>query len=484
MEFVEGWDLLQTLGEGAFGEVQLIVNRSTQEAVAVKVLHLDKVPGSDEIVRKEICIHKMVIHPNIIQYFGQRRDGNRQFIFLQYASGGELFDRIEPDLGMPEVDAQSYFQQLIAGVEYLHGRGIAHRDLKPENLLLDENENLKISDFGMATVFRHKGKERPLTKRCGTLPYIAPEVLVKEYYAEPADVWSCGVILVALVAGELPWDRPSYDCKEFCNWKECNLKMSPWTKLNDLLVTLLRKILMPMPTKRYTIPQIQKHLWFIKNLKHKTVSRSWLDVGDTASRKRFRCDSDTVTRVAEGCVTRLSNSQPEPQRSYKDAHGVTERLPNPAVGDQTRGLSFSQPVNPENLIISTQMMGNTTCTQLSASQTPLQKLVKRMTRFFAKTNLKDTLQEVKNVLDLMGYSWKEVTPSQITVTTKDRRKMQLIFKAFLLEMNESILVDFRLSRGDGLEFKRHFLKLKEHLHDIVSKGPITWPIAIATNTLP
>ena len=86
--------------------------------------------------------------------------------------------------------------------DFLHHRGVAHRDIKPENLLLTENDVIKISDFGLATVFRHQGKERLLERRCGTKPYIAPEILVKpKYHAEPADIWSCGIVLVAMLSG-------------------------------------------------------------------------------------------------------------------------------------------------------------------------------------------------------------------------------------------------------------------------------------------
>lgn len=102
---------------------------------------------------------------------------------------------------MPIWEAQKYFTQLISAVEYLHSRGVAHRDLKPENLLLDDKDNLKITDFGLATIYRLHGRERNLDTRCGTLPYVAPEVLERQYKAEPADIWSCGIILVALLAG-------------------------------------------------------------------------------------------------------------------------------------------------------------------------------------------------------------------------------------------------------------------------------------------
>lgn len=109
-------------------------------------------------------------------------------------------------------EAHKYFTQLISAVEYMHSRGIAHRDLKPENLLLDSNDNLKVSDFGMATVYRLKGIERKMVKRCGSLPYVAPEVFLRPrdsvpedtsipYNAAPVDVWSCGIILVAFLAG-------------------------------------------------------------------------------------------------------------------------------------------------------------------------------------------------------------------------------------------------------------------------------------------
>jgi serine/threonine-protein kinase Chk1 len=95
-------------------------------------------------------------------------------------------------------------------MEYLHCCVVAHRDLKPENLLLDEHDNLKISDFGMSTVFRLNGKERLLEERCG-----CSEVLMPSYHDKQADVWSSGIIFVAMLAGELPWDHPTGECEEY-----------------------------------------------------------------------------------------------------------------------------------------------------------------------------------------------------------------------------------------------------------------------------
>lgn len=147
----------------------------------MKMVDLKKHPDAVISVRKEVCIQKMLQDTHILRFFGKRSQGHTEYIFLEYAAGGELFDRIgklkiklnaeiywfvyyifsylchiaEPDVGMPQHEAQRYFLQLLSGLQYLHQRGIAHRDLKPENLLLDEHDNVKISDFGMATMFRY-----------------------------------------------------------------------------------------------------------------------------------------------------------------------------------------------------------------------------------------------------------------------------------------------------------------------------------------
>lgn len=135
--------------------MKLLLNRQTGEAVAMKMVDTKKHPDASSSVKKEVCIQKFLQHPNVLRYFGTRRQNDIEYIFLEYAAGGELFDRIEPDVGMPANEARRFFNQLMDGVDYLHNKGVAHRDLKPENLLLDEHDTLKISDFGMATMFRY-----------------------------------------------------------------------------------------------------------------------------------------------------------------------------------------------------------------------------------------------------------------------------------------------------------------------------------------
>lgn len=342
---------------------------------------------------------------------------------------------------------------------------------------MDANDTIKISDFGMATVFRFRGQERLLVKRCGTMPYIAPEVLVKQYRAEPADIWSCGVILVALLGGELPWDKPSACCQEYKDWKECKITVPPWSKLDNAVLSLIRKILMPNPAKRYTIEQIKNHQWMKKVLKSKNANTKWLGSSADSHTRKISCFDigQAADASRDDTITRLSSSQPDPLRRVVEP---TLELASDADVLAQR-VSFSQPAHLDDLLLSTQTQG----TQ-SSSQTPLQRLVKRMTRFFVTTDAQQTVEELKSLFERLGYSWKTNSPGQITVTTQDKRKAQLVFKASLIEMSAKILVDFRLSRGDGLEFKKHFVIIRSHLSEHIAKGPVSWPIAVATNSIP
>ncbi|XP_069356572.1 serine/threonine-protein kinase Chk1 isoform X2 [Maniola hyperantus] len=201
-EFVEGWLVAQVLGEGAYGEVRLLVHSATGACVALKAVRAEAEAAGEA---REAALHRALRHPHVLRCLGARRHGALHYLFLEYAQGGELFDRIEPDRGMPAPRARRYARQLLAGLRYLHARGVAHRDLKPENLLLDARDRLKISDFGMATLFRVGARERRLARVCGTLPYAAPEVLTAPrapYRAPPADVWSAALVLLAMLAGE------------------------------------------------------------------------------------------------------------------------------------------------------------------------------------------------------------------------------------------------------------------------------------------
>ncbi|XP_028839915.1 serine/threonine-protein kinase Chk1 [Denticeps clupeoides] len=459
--FVQDWDVVQILGEGAYGEVRLLVNRKTEETVAVKVVDMSSHNDCLENVKKEVCVHKMLSHANIVRFFGHRSEGHIHYIFLEYCSGGELFDRIEPDVGMPEKDAHRFFQQLIAGVEYLHGVGITHRDIKPENILLDEKDILKISDFGLATVFRHRGRERLLSRVCGTLPYVAPELMSRvEFRAQAADAWACGIVLTAMLAGELPWDQPTESCQEYTDWLQKKTYTTPWKKISAMPLCLLTKILSHNPEERITIPDIKKHRWYSQTFK--SVPKRANDV--QSSSKMLRSDSEVspLGRKTSDERVQMSSSQPEPQALWEISGSILQT--------GAPQVSFSQPACPDHMLLGSQLL----CTP-GASQNSWQRLVRRMTRFFTTLNAEATSLALRETCISMGYTWKQSCNTQVTVSTMDRRNNKLIFMVYFLEMEQRILVDFRLSKGDGLEFKRHFVKIKQKLSDIIINQKISFP---------
>ncbi|XP_014251262.1 serine/threonine-protein kinase grp isoform X2 [Cimex lectularius] len=434
MDFVENWVITQTLGEGAYGEVKLVTNKSTGENVAMKVINSSLDPEIRRAVLKEIGIHKILKSPHIIRFYGNRSENGIDYIFMEYAPHGELFDRIEPDVGMSTNDAQKFMMQLLNGVEYLHSRGIAHRDIKPENLLLDEKDNLKISDFGLATLFRSHGKERPLDKKCGTLPYVAPEVLHRPYAAQPADVWSCGIVLVAMLAGELPWDKADVDCVDYQMWlKGDYTNHSPWTKLDTLPLSLLRHILAASPSSRYTIAQIRNNRWFTQSSKGENRKSSKM----------------------------LKKDEVKPECKLVSFSQDLAVLKNES--DVEISMFLSQPTSIQNMLLSTQLIN----TQSPSPQNCLQKLVRRMTRFMVNGGLSEATLELTTTLEKLALAWKPTTKNLITVNTVDRRKAQLIFKVNIIETPFGTLLDFRLSRGCGLEFKRHFVCIRTELKELI-----------------
>jgi 5'-AMP-activated protein kinase catalytic alpha subunit len=157
-----------------------------------------------EKVRREISNLKRLSHPHIIRLYQVIQTPSDIFVVIEYVSGGELFDYIVQKGRLPEPEARHFFQQIIAGIENCHFHDIVHRDLKPENLLLDEEHNVKIADFGLSNCL---DDGRFLHTSCGSPNYAAPEVISGNLYAGPeVDVWSCGVILYAFLCGSLPFD--------------------------------------------------------------------------------------------------------------------------------------------------------------------------------------------------------------------------------------------------------------------------------------
>lgn len=196
--------------------------------------------------------------------------------------------------------------------------------------------------------------------------------------------------------------------------------------------------------------------------------------------KRLRSSQDLGPSLDDS-TSRMYQSQPVPS-VVQCMDGDLENL-RPAehnhIDASRNGWSFSQPAMLDNMILCTQL-NNTQ----GASQNVFQRLVRRMTRFFVTSKYEEAVKRLTQAADKLGYTSKVNENGVVTVSTMDRRKLQLVFKANPIEMDGKLLLDFRLSKGCGLEFKRSFVKIKQCLGDIVMKGPVSWPIFVATNTVP
>ena len=321
----------------------------------------------------EVSLHSHIgQHPNIIEWFATGEDAVWRWIAMEYAEGGDLFDKIEADVGVEQDIAHLYFLQLISGVSFVHSKGVAHRDLKPENILLSAGGNLKIADFGMATMFEYKGQRKLSGTMCGSPPYVAPEVLAcakadkasrdsTKYSADLVDIWSCGVILFVLLVGNTPWDEPTSSSWEFQEYVKTSGRSSDalWVRLPPDVLSLLRGMMNVHSAKRFSFAQIRQHPWYTRhnrwladdgkvsdevNLATKMLAALRVDLTQdpTPSQEALRAEAmDIDSRAADDWLAKLPATQPV--MPINDALSDWERPTRRALGSYT--LTSTQPVS-------------------------------------------------------------------------------------------------------------------------------------------
>ncbi|KAJ7278978.1 CAMK/CAMKL/Kin4 protein kinase [Mycena rebaudengoi] len=260
--------LLQTLGEGEFGKVKLGLHAQWAEEVAVKLIRRGNVDSAVRMskVEREIEVLRTLKHPNIVRLYDVIETDKYIGIIIEYASGGELFDHILAHRYLRERDASKLFSQLVSGVWYIHQKKIVHRDLKLENLLLDRHRNVIITDFGFANRFEHRADDLMQTS-CGSPCYAAPELVISEglYVGSAVDIWSCGVILYAMLAGYLPFDddpaNPDGDNINLLYKYIVNTPLSFPEYISEEARDLLGLMLVPDPRKRASLEAVMAHPW-------------------------------------------------------------------------------------------------------------------------------------------------------------------------------------------------------------------------------
>ena len=255
---IEDYIIERTLNESKYSKVVLAKHKLINEQVTIKILSKSKLNSTKHIIRiqNEIKILESVNHPNLLKLYQTLEDSDNYYLVTKLADGGELFDSIVRKKKISENQASIFFTQLIYALEYLESKNIAHRDIKPENLLINNENELILIDFGLSRFYE---KNELIDTPCGSPCYAAPEVLLcPQYNGIMSDIWSSGIVLYAMVCGFLPYEEEEGNNEKLYK-KILSTKYEMPSELSSNLRDLLSKILVVNPDKRIMLNDIKKH---------------------------------------------------------------------------------------------------------------------------------------------------------------------------------------------------------------------------------
>lgn len=425
---MQKYELGRLLGQGTFAKVYYARSIETSQSVAIKVIDKEKVlkVGLIDQIMREISIMRLVRHPNIVELYEVMATKSKIYFVMEYAKGGELFNKVANGK-LREEEARKYFQQLINAVDFCHSRGVYHRDIKPENLLLDENENLKVTDFGLSALAESKHQDGLLHTTCGTPAYVAPEVINRKGYSGvEADIWSCGVVLYVLLAGYLPF-HDSNLMEMYRKIGRADFKCPSW--FPPEVRKLLKKILDPNPNTRISIAKIRENAWFKKGLnsKQKKTGAERKDVAPP--------DADAVSGSQESSSHAAEANQESDKLAKLNAFDIISLSP---------GFDLSGMFEEKKFLREARF----------TSRQPASAIISKIEEIAKCLKLKVKKKE-RGMLKLEGV--------------KEGRKGILSIDAEIFEVTPSLhLVEVKKSNGDTLEYEK-ILKddIRPALQDIV-----------------
>lgn len=420
------YELGRLLGQGTFAKVYYARSIGTNQSVAIKVIDKEKIMKVALIdqIKREISIMRLVRHPNIIHLYEVMATKTKIYFVVEYAKGGELFNKVSKGKLKEDV-ARRYFQQLINAVDFCHSRGVYHRDIKPENLLLDENDNLKVSDFGLSALTESKRQDGLLHTTCGTPAYVAPEVINRKGYdGAKADIWSCGVVLYVLLAGYLPF-HDSNLMEMYRKIGKAEYRCPNW--FPPEVRRLLSKMLDPNPNTRASMAKIRESSWFRKGLSSKRTS---------PERKSKGVSPDMDASVPCESSSMASDSK---QESAKPSSLNAFDIISHSAGFDLSGLFGEDPRRKEARF---------------ASSKPALVIISKLEEIGKRLKMK-VMKKEAGFLKLEGL--------------KEGRNGILSIDAEIFEVTPSLhLVELKKANGDTLEYQQVFTEnIRPALKDIV-----------------
>lgn len=435
------WKLGRTLGRGSTGRVRLAKNVRTGKLAAVKIvpklnfkkLENPKYKNHDATrlpygIEREIIIMKLISHPNIMGLYDVWENKNDLYLILEYIEGGELFDYLIKRGRLLEVEAINYFRQIIHGIGYLHQFNICHRDLKPENLLLDFDKKIKIADFGMAAL---EVDEKLLETSCGSPHYASPEIVAgKNYHGAPSDIWSCGIILFALLTGHLPFDDENI---RKLLMKVQNGRFIMPTDLSWEAKDLISKMLQVNPDDRITIEGILRHPLLTKHAGSPDDEARELDLILHSNIKPIQSMDSIDTEIVRNLCILFHNCPEEqvikcllsPNKSpekmfyyllmkYRNEHSYSSGSYNYADDDTDITPSGSKQTLPR----STSVIKTTTTTQTGEQLVTIEKIPHSASSLSSTSAKKKALSNITNSSFTASSSHKKKTLLKNTVISR------------------------------------------------------------------
>ncbi|XP_042652204.1 calcium/calmodulin-dependent protein kinase type II subunit delta isoform X11 [Tyto alba] len=262
--FTDEYQLFEELGKGAFSVVRRCMKITTGQEYAAKIINTKKLSARDhQKLEREARICRLLKHPNIVRLHDSISEEGFHYLVFDLVTGGELFEDIVAREYYSEADASHCIQQILESVNHCHLNGIVHRDLKPENLLLASKSKgaaVKLADFGLA--IEVQGEQQAWFGFAGTPGYLSPEVLRKDPYGKPVDMWACGVILYILLVGYPPfWDEDQHRLYQQIKAGAYDFPSPEWDTVTPEAKDLINKMLTINPGKRITASEALKHPW-------------------------------------------------------------------------------------------------------------------------------------------------------------------------------------------------------------------------------
>uniref|UniRef100_A0A8C5LS20 calcium/calmodulin-dependent protein kinase n=1 Tax=Leptobrachium leishanense TaxID=445787 RepID=A0A8C5LS20_9ANUR len=262
--FTDEYQLFEELGKGAFSVVRRCMKITTGQEYAAKIINTKKLSARDhQKLEREARICRLLKHPNIVRLHDSISEEGYHYLVFDLVTGGELFEDIVAREYYSEADASHCIQQILESVNHCHLNGIVHRDLKPENLLLASKSKgaaVKLADFGLA--IEVQGDQQAWFGFAGTPGYLSPEVLRKDPYGKPVDMWACGVILYILLVGYPPfWDEDQHRLYQQIKAGAYDFPSPEWDTVTPEAKDLINKMLTINPAKRITAAEALKHPW-------------------------------------------------------------------------------------------------------------------------------------------------------------------------------------------------------------------------------